>query len=132
LARGGDGADNLRGPPAPPPPAPQGAPQTRGPPADITCAVLVVRDDEVWDLDGHGRVVEHDGENGNPAAHGRLEIEPGHAEGGVAHEVDSEFVRGRELGADDEAESGAEGVRLAPAEIAARRDGPVEGQELIA
>src|SRR5205814_9492477 len=49
-----------------------------------------------------------------------------------AHEVDAELVRGRELGADDEAESGAEGVRLAPAEIAARRDGPVEGQELIA
>src|SRR5204862_3689989 len=95
------------------------------------CAVLVVRDDEVWDLDGHGRVVEHDGENGDPAAHGRLEIEPGHAEGGVAHEIDAELVGGGQLGADDEAEPGAERVRLAPAEIAARRDGPVAGQQLV-
>src|SRR5207244_10022990 len=121
-----------RGPPAPPPPPPMAAPRARGGPADVTGAVLVVRDDEVRDLDGHGRVVEHDGEDGDPAAHRRLEIEPGHAEGGVAHEVDAEFVRGGELGADDEAEPGAERVRLAPAEIAARRDGPIERQQLVA
>src|SRR5206468_1868824 len=104
-------------------PAAHGAPQIRIAPADVTGAIFVVRDDEVRDLDGHRRVVEDDGEDGNPAAHRGLEIEPGHAEGGVAHEVDAELVGGGELGADGEAEPGAERVRLAPAEIAARRDG---------
>src|SRR5712692_11691440 len=78
------------------------------------------------------RIVQHDGEDGEPAAHSRLEIEPGHAEGGVSHEVDAELVGGGELGADDEAEPSAERMRLAPAEIAAWRDGPVEGEELVA
>src|SRR6202040_228856 len=82
--------------------------------------------------DGHRRVIEHDGEDRDPAAHRGLEIEPGHAEGGVAHEVDAELLGGGELGPDDQAEAGAERVRLAPAEIAARRDRPVEGQELVA
>src|SRR2546428_713202 len=132
LARSGESAGDVLGPLDALTPAAHGAPQIRVAPADVTGAVLVVRDDEVRDLDGHGRVVEHDGENGDPAAHRRLEIEPGHAEGGVAHEVDAELVGGGELGADDEAEPGAERVRLAPAEIAARRDGPVEGQELVA
>ena len=78
--------------------------------ADVARAVLVVRDDEVRDLDGHARVVEHDGEDRNPAAHRGLEIEPGHAEGGVAHEVDTELLGGGELGPDDQAEAGAERV----------------------
>src|SRR5439155_16988737 len=43
-----------------------------------------------------------------------------------------ELFRGGQLGADDEAEPGAERMRLAPAEIAARWDGAVEGQELVA
>src|SRR3989442_7715143 len=132
LARSGESAGDVLGPLDPLAPAAHGAPQIRVAPADVAGAVLVVRDNEVRDLDGHGRVVEHDGENGDPAAHRRLEIEPGHAEGGVAHEVDAELVGSGELGADDEAEPGAERVRLAPAEIAARRDGPVEGQELVA
>src|SRR5438309_3311383 len=113
-------------------PAAHRAPQVRVAPADVAGAVLVVRDDEVRDLDGHGRVVEHDGADRNPAAHGRLEVEPGHAEGGVAHEVDAELVGGGQLGADGEAEPGPERVRLAPAEIAARRDGAVERQQLVA
>src|SRR5207248_2379977 len=113
-------------------PAAHGPTQIRVAPADVTGAVLVVRDDQMRDLDGHGRVVEDDGENRNPAAHRRLEIEPGHAEGGVAHEVDAELVRGGELGADHEAEPGAQRVRLAPAEIAARRHGAVERQQLDA
>src|SRR5262249_61985233 len=37
-----------------------------------------------------------------------------------------------QLGADDEAEPGAERVRLAPPEVAARRHRAVEGQELVA
>src|SRR5207245_11782928 len=112
-----------RGPSTAPPPPPGPAPQARGAPADVAGAVLVVRDDEVRDLDGHGRVVEHDRADRNPAAHGRLEVEPRHAEGGVAHEVDAELVGGGQLGADGEAEPGPERVRLAPAKIAARRDG---------
>src|SRR2546428_2071179 len=131
LARWGKGAGDVLGSLAPLAPAAHGAPQMGVAPADVTGAVLVVRHDEVRDLDGHGRVVEHDGEDGRPAAHRGLEIEPGHAEGGVAHEVDAELLRSGELGADGEAESGAERVRLAPAEIAARRDGPVEGQQLV-
>src|SRR2546421_1896578 len=110
LARAGEGVGDILGPLDPLAPAAHGAPQIRVASADITRAVLIVRDDEVRDLDGHGRVVEHDGENGDPAAHGRLEIEPGHAEGGVAHEIDAELVGGGELGADDEAEPGAERV----------------------
>src|SRR5207244_13628823 len=99
------------GPPARPArraPAPRAPPASRARPADVACAVLVVRHDEVRNLDGHGRVVEHDGEDGNPAAHGRLEIEARHAERGVAHEIDAELFRGGQLGADDEAEPGAE------------------------
>src|SRR2546423_3761967 len=126
LARAGEGAGDVLGPLDPLAPAAHGAPQIRVASANVTGAVLGVRDDEVRDLDGHGRVVEHDGEDGDSAAHRRLEIEPGHAEGGVAHEIDAELVGGGELGADDETEPGAECVRLAPAKIAARGDGPVE------
>src|SRR5438876_642595 len=107
-------------------------PPSRGYTVTMLSCGIPLRLNEVWDLDGHGRVVEDDGENGDPAAHRGLEIEPGHAEGGVAHEIDVELVGRGELGADDEAEPGAERMRLAPAEIAARRDGPVERQELVA
>src|SRR5437763_445047 len=83
-----------------PAPAAHGPAQIRVAAADVTGAVLVVRDDEVRNLDGHGGVVQHDGENGDPAAHSRLEVETGHAEGGVAHEIDAELVGRGELGAD--------------------------------
>src|SRR5439155_8705406 len=132
LSRPGEGARDVLGPLDPLAPTPHGAPQVRVAPADVARAVLVVRHDEVRDLDSHAGVVEHDGEDGSPAAHRRLEIEPGHAKGGVTHEVDAELVRGGELGADDQTEPGAERVRLAPAQIAAWRDGPVKRQELVA
>src|SRR6185369_9169144 len=57
-------------------PAAHGAPEVRIVPADVAGAVLVVRDDEVRDLDGHGRVVEYHGTDRGAAAHGRLEVEP--------------------------------------------------------
>jgi len=83
-------------------------------------------------LDRHRRVVEHDRRDRNAAAHRGLEIEAGHAEGGVAHEVDAEFVGGGDLGADRQPEPGAELVRLAPADIAARPGRPVERVQLLA
>src|SRR5260370_14014441 len=91
LSRSREGARDVLGPLDPLAPAPHRAPQVRVAAADVARAVLVVRDDEVRDLDGHSRVVEYDGEDRNPAAHPGLEIEPGHAEGGVAHEVDAEL-----------------------------------------
>src|ERR1700704_4887743 len=77
LSRPGEGARNVLGPLDPLAPTAQGAPQVRVAPTDVARAVLVVRHDEVRDLDSHAGVVEHDGEDGNPAAHRRLEIEPG-------------------------------------------------------
>ncbi|MGC2202071.1 MAG: hypothetical protein WA633_18285 [Stellaceae bacterium] len=49
-------------------------------------------------LDRHCRIVQHDRQDRDAAAHRRLEIEPGHAKGGVAHEVDTEFVGRSDLG----------------------------------
>src|SRR5438034_2330540 len=54
LSRSGERAGDVLGPLDPLAPAAHGAPQIRVAPADVTGAVLVVRDDEVRDLDGHG------------------------------------------------------------------------------
>src|SRR5206468_688055 len=43
--------------------------------ADVARPILVVRHDEVRDLDGNSRAVQHDGKDRDAAAHGRLEIE---------------------------------------------------------
>ena len=56
---------------------------------------------------------------------------PRHAEGGVAHEIHAELVGRRELGAHDQAQPRAEGVRLAPAHVAPGRRGAVERHELV-
>ena len=100
--------------------------------AEVACPVALVRQRHRVGLDRHRRVVEHDRRDRDAAAHRRLEIEPGHPEGGVAHEVDAELVGRGDLGADDEAEPGAELMRLAPADIAARPGRPVERDELVA
>src|SRR5262249_36338690 len=132
LPGAGEGARDVLGPLYALGPSAHRTPEVGVTPADVARAVLVVRDDEVGDLDGHARVVEHDGEDRDAAADGGLEVEPGHTEGGVAHEVHAELVGRGELGADGQPEPGPEGVRLAPAEIAARRHGAVERQELVA
>ena len=54
-------------------------------------------------------------------AHTGLEVEPGLAERGVAHEVDDHLVRRGLLRAEREPERGAERRRVSPAEIAAGR-----------
>ena len=43
--------------------------------ADVARPILVVRHDEVRDLDGNSRAVQHDGKDRDAAAHGRLETE---------------------------------------------------------
>ena len=83
-------------------------------------------------FDRHRRVVQDDRQDRDPAARRGLEIEAGHPERCVAHEVDAEFVGCGDLGADREAEPGAELVRLAPADIAARPGRPVERVQLLA
>ena len=80
----------------------------------------------------HEPVVEHDREDREPAAHGRLEVHADHAERGVAHDVDREPVGLREPCAHRQPEARAELRRLAPAEIAARDDRLVERHDLIA
>ena len=83
-------------------------------------------------LGGHEVVVEDDGEARDVAADGGFEIETGHAEGGVAHEVDAEFFRRGELGAHDQAQAGSQSVRFSPTDVAARRRRLIEGDELVA
>src|SRR6266567_4754702 len=100
-------------------------------PADVSRAVAVVGDDQRVPLDRHRGVVQDDGGDGDAAADGRLEIEARHAEGGVAHEIHAELVGRRELGAHDQAQPRAEGVRLAPAHVAPWRSGAVERDELV-
>src|SRR5437867_11402418 len=58
LARSREGAGDVVGPLDSLAPTAHGPPQIRVAPADVAGAVLVVRHDEVRDLDGHGRVVE--------------------------------------------------------------------------
>src|SRR5271166_5995871 len=83
-------------------------------------------------LDRHSGAVETDPRGWAAATLSGLEVEPGHPECGVAHEVDAELVGGGDLGADREPQPGAELVRLAPADIAARPGRPVERVELFA
>ena len=83
------------------------------------------------DLDRHRVVVEHDGADRHARAHGRLEVEAGHAERRIAHEVDAELVGIGDLGADRQAQPRAELVRFSPAHIAARPRRLVERQHLI-
>ena len=75
---------------------------------------------------------KHDRRDRDAAARGGLEIEAGHAKRRVAHEIDAELVGRGDLGADREPEPGAELVRLAPAEIAARPGRAIERIELLA
>src|SRR5690606_36082124 len=100
--------------------------------AQVARAEEVVRSFHVARLDGHAAVVEHHGENGNVRAHRGFEIEPRHAERRVAHEVHAELVRRSELRPHDEAEPGAELVRLAPADVAARRARAIRRAHLVA
>src|SRR5579883_1805220 len=100
--------------------------------AQIARPVALMRQPHRLRLDRHRRIVEDDRADRNAAAHRGLEIEPGHAKGGVAHEIDAELVGGGHLGADRKAEPGAELVRLAPAEIAARPGRAIERMELLA
>src|SRR5208282_2836860 len=100
--------------------------------AEVARSISLVRQRHRMGLDRHRRVVEHDRRDRDAATHRGLEVEPGHPEGGVAHEVDAELVGGGDLGADREPQPGAELVRLAPADIAARPGRPVERVELFA
>jgi hypothetical protein len=70
------------------------------PAAEVARLVLLVAEFHVWDLDGHGGIVQHDRQNRNARADRRLEIEACHAEGRIAHEVDAEFLGRSDLGAD--------------------------------
>src|SRR5262245_17308481 len=100
-------------------------------PTNIAGAVTLMRYHQGMPLDGHSRVVEDHRGDGNAAAHGGFKIESGHAEGRIAHEVDAEFFWRCKLGADNEAQTRAEGVRFAPSDVAARHSRPVEGHELV-
>ena len=62
----------------------------------------------------------------------RLDIHAGHADGGVAHHVDAELLRFRELRAHGDAEPVAELGGLAPAHVGARRGGFPERHHLLA
>ena len=88
--------------------------------AEVARSIALVRQRHRMGFDRHRRVVEDDGQDRDAAACRGLEIKASHAKGGVAHEVDAELVGCRDLGADREPQPGAELVRLAPAEIAAR------------
>lgn len=68
-------------------------------------------------LDSHGVVVGDDGNDGDSAAHGGLEVQPSHAERGVAHPVDANLVGRSELGAHGKAQARAQRVGLAPADV---------------
>jgi hypothetical protein len=83
-------------------------------------------------FDRHRRIVQDDRQDRDAATGRRLEIESRHPERRVAHEVDAELVGRGDLGADREPKPGAELVRLAPAEIAARPGRAVERIELLA
>ena len=87
--------------------------------ADGHRAVLLVRDLELVALGAHDAVVEHDRENGDLVARRRLDIHAGHADGGVAHDVDAKLVGRRQLRAHGDAEPVAELGRLAPAHVGA-------------
>ena len=100
--------------------------------ADRQRAVLPGRELEHVALGRHDAVVEHHGEDGDAIARGGLDVHAGHADGGVAHDVDAELVRRGELGAHDDAEPVAELGRLAPAHIGAGRRRLPERQELFA
>src|SRR5277367_4332965 len=68
----------------------------------------------------------------NSATDRGFKVKAGHAERGVAHEVDTELIRCGDLGANGEPKSGAQLMGFAPAEVAARGGGAIEWEKLIA
>ena len=83
-------------------------------------------------LNGHGGVVQHHGDDRDIAADGGLKVQPDHAEGGVAHEVDAYLLGSGQLGADGQTQPGAQTVGLAPAQVGPGAVGPVERDNLVA
>ena len=79
----------------------------------------------------HTGVVQYHGDDGQVAAHRRLEVQPGHAKGGVAHKVDAHLIRLGQLGPDYQPQAGAQAVGLAPTDVAAGAVGAVEGEQFI-
>src|SRR5580704_14556200 len=76
--------------------------------AEVARPVPLVRQRHRMGLDRHRRIVQYDRQDRDAAPRRRLEIEAGHAERRIAHEVDAELIGCGDLGADREAEAGAE------------------------
>ena len=72
------------------------------------------------------RVVLHDGHDRDLVLGGGRQIHAGHADRGVAHDVNDRLVRVGQLGAHRQPERVAQLRRLPPAQVAARGGGPVE------
>src|SRR4030095_13302098 len=79
----------------------------------------------------HKIIIQHDGENWNITTNRSFEIESGHAESRIAHEVDAELVWRGQFGAHDQPETRAESVRFSPANITSWCRRLIERNELI-
>ena len=76
-------------------------------------------------------VVQHDGQDGYLVAHGGFDVHPGHADGGVAHDVDHHLVGSAQLGAHGYAQAVSQLGRVAPSQVTPGHDGFVEGDGLV-
>src|SRR6202021_987239 len=64
---------------------------------DVGAAILLCADRHYLQLDGHGEVVQKDGENRDALAHRRLEVHPREANRCIAPNIDAKFVWRRQL-----------------------------------
>ena len=83
-------------------------------------------------VDAHRRVVEDDGEDGDVFADGGFKVCADHSKAVVADDVDAELVGGGEFRAHSGAEAVSELGGFAPGDKAARGDGLVERDHLVA
>ena len=81
---------------------------------------------------GHVAVVQEHGGDGRAGADGGFDVQTGHAEGAIAHEVQAELVGLGELGADHQGDAVAQVRRLAPADVAVGDGGGEERHDGVA
>src|ERR1035441_3015272 len=64
---------------------------------DVGASILLCADRHYLQLDGHGEVVQKDGQNGDALAHRRLQVHPREANRCIAPNINTKFIRRRQL-----------------------------------
>src|SRR5688572_16849908 len=100
--------------------------------ADVLRTKELVRGRHMARFSGHKVIVQHHSQNWNIAPDRGLEIQSGHAEGGISHKVDAKFLRCCQFRSHDESESGAQSMGFSPTDVTARDGRLIKRNKLVA